>query len=109
MLPALLRPGRLLSLPPLRPPAPRGAAAAGDPARSPGTTRGKEPRHPGETRGRGLGSGTERGWHARGTSARVVPSVILLAWVPTPAGEGEVESDPREHSLQAGSPETARR
>ncbi|XP_056343405.1 protein FAM162B [Oenanthe melanoleuca] len=43
MLPALLRPGqRLLSFPPLRPPAPRGAAAAGDPARSPGTARAEQ-------------------------------------------------------------------
>uniref|UniRef100_A0A8C3M5Y3 Uncharacterized protein n=1 Tax=Geospiza parvula TaxID=87175 RepID=A0A8C3M5Y3_GEOPR len=41
MLPARLRPGRLLSAAPLRLPAPRGAATAGDPARSPGTTRGK--------------------------------------------------------------------
>ncbi|KAM7062494.1 protein FAM162B [Acridotheres tristis] len=42
MLAALLRPGRLLSAAPLRPPAPRGAAAAGDPARSPGTTRAEQ-------------------------------------------------------------------
>uniref|UniRef100_A0A8C3R7D4 Family with sequence similarity 162 member B n=1 Tax=Cyanoderma ruficeps TaxID=181631 RepID=A0A8C3R7D4_9PASS len=42
MLPARLRPGRLLSAAPLRLPGPRGAATAGDPARSPGTPRGKE-------------------------------------------------------------------
>ncbi|XP_051648289.1 protein FAM162B [Manacus candei] len=42
MLPALLRPGRLLSAAPLRPPSPRGAAAGGEPARSPGTSRAEQ-------------------------------------------------------------------
>ncbi|XP_066035449.1 protein FAM162B [Chamaea fasciata] len=42
MLPARLRPGRLLSAAPLHLPAPRGAAAAGDPARSPGTPRAEQ-------------------------------------------------------------------
>ncbi|XP_064564003.1 protein FAM162B [Zonotrichia leucophrys gambelii] len=42
MLPARLRPGRLLSAAQLRPPAPRGAASAGDPARSPGTARAEQ-------------------------------------------------------------------
>ncbi|XP_052637304.1 protein FAM162B [Harpia harpyja] len=43
MLPARLRPGRLLSAAPLRLPPPRGAAAAGgEPARSPGTTRAEQ-------------------------------------------------------------------
>ncbi|XP_050827934.1 protein FAM162B [Serinus canaria] len=41
MLPARLRPGRLLSAAPFRPPA-RGAAAAGDPVRSPGTSRAEQ-------------------------------------------------------------------
>ncbi|OPJ73146.1 protein FAM162B [Patagioenas fasciata] len=42
MLPARLRPGRLLSAAPLRLPAPRGAAAGGEPARSPGTVRAEQ-------------------------------------------------------------------
>ncbi|KAM6272088.1 protein FAM162B isoform 1-T1 [Spheniscus humboldti] len=42
MLPARLRPRRLLSAAPLRLPAPRGAAAGGEDARSPGTTRAEQ-------------------------------------------------------------------
>ncbi|XP_030346203.1 protein FAM162B [Strigops habroptila] len=42
MLPARLRPGRLLSAAPFRLPAPRGAAAGGEPARRPGTTRAEQ-------------------------------------------------------------------
>ncbi|XP_069661125.1 protein FAM162B [Haliaeetus albicilla] len=44
MLPARLRPGRLLSAAPLRLPPPRGAAAGGrgEPARSPGTSRAEQ-------------------------------------------------------------------
>ncbi|XP_051469369.1 protein FAM162B [Apus apus] len=43
MLPARLCPGRLLSAAPLRRAAPRGAAAAGEPARGPGTSRAEQP------------------------------------------------------------------
>ncbi|XP_061846555.1 protein FAM162B isoform X2 [Colius striatus] len=42
MLPSRLRPGRLLSAAPLRVPAPRGAAAGGEPVRSPATTRAEQ-------------------------------------------------------------------
>uniref|UniRef100_A0A8C3K3D8 Family with sequence similarity 162 member B n=1 Tax=Calidris pygmaea TaxID=425635 RepID=A0A8C3K3D8_9CHAR len=42
MLPARLRPGRLLAVGPLRLPAPRGAAAGGEPVRSPGTPRAEQ-------------------------------------------------------------------
>ncbi|KAM6433064.1 protein FAM162B [Rhynochetos jubatus] len=42
MLPVRLRPGRLLSAAPFRQPAPRGAAAGGEPARSPAATRAEQ-------------------------------------------------------------------
>ncbi|PKU45072.1 hypothetical protein llap_4611 [Limosa lapponica baueri] len=42
MLPARLHPGRLLAVGPLRLPAPRGAAAGGEPVRSPGTPRAEQ-------------------------------------------------------------------
>lgn len=123
MLPARLRPRRLLSSAPLRLPAPRGAAAGGEPARSPGTARGKRlcpPRRElgaggwqrraggasgcagrfgggraARDRGRlGLGLPGGRVRTVAGTAARMLPVAPLLAWVPPPAGCGEVETDP---------------
>uniref|UniRef100_A0A8D0F6Z7 Family with sequence similarity 162 member B n=1 Tax=Strix occidentalis caurina TaxID=311401 RepID=A0A8D0F6Z7_STROC len=122
MLPARLRPGRLLTAAPLRLPSPRGAAAGGGPARSPGTARGKG-RRPGYRGGggcwlRGAGAGgrgvaAERGWGwgrgcpPGGPAARVGPGVLLARVTHTRRGvgagcqTGPAETPPQAHKVVA--------
>lgn len=132
MLPARLRPGRLLFSAPLRPPAPRGAAAGGDTARSPGTARGKGgAERPDRPRGRGpglpgrcaggrLGAGAgagaraERGWAGLGCPAGA-PQLgwcrAFSCWLgyPHPRATG-MSNRPAETLAACGDiPETARR